>query len=55
MKYLECSPIASRNLKETNYIYKTFKDFKVYHWKENIYYIGRTMVVLDDIELSSLS
>ena len=55
LKYLECSPIASRNLKETNYIYKTFKDFKVYHWKENIYYIGRTMVVLDDIELSSLS
>jgi hypothetical protein len=55
IKYLEDCPVQARHLKETNYIYKTFKDFKIYHWKENIYYIGRTMVILNDSELLSLS
>ena len=48
------SPIKARNLKETKYTYKTFVDIKVYHWKDDIYYIGRSMVKLTHEDLLSL-
>lgn len=51
ISFCNTSPIKARNLKETKYTYKTFVDIKVYHWKDDIYYIGQSMVKLTHEDL----
>lgn len=53
-RFHSVSPVRARGLKETEYTYKTFLNLKVYHWKDDVYYIGQSMVKLTHDDLLSL-